>query len=243
MWFKKIYRYIRVHVIRLLAQIFGAGFDLKSSIQKVLVLAPHPDDETFGCAGLIQYLNNLAKEVHVAILTDGKNSLRDCDKDEIIRTRKTLTLRAAEILDMKNVYWFNMEDGNMNESNHEPLFDFVNKLKPDSIFAPHYLEEGWSDHIATEKICSDLMSTMPHLIGYHYCIWFWHTMPYSKFNKVKWRNAEILGMSEKEHQNKLKAINIYIEEKTPEGKPYSGELPDEFLCAIRWKKELFFKIK
>jgi len=242
MQLKKIYRYIRIDVIRLLARIFGTGLNLKNLNQKALILAPHPDDEVLGCAGLIQYLNKTGKEVYVAILTNGENSLQNCKKDEIIQARKTSTLKAAEILNLKNLYWCNMEDGNIGGSKHELLLDFAYELKPDVVFVPHYLE-GWTDHEATEKIGSDLISKIPHLICYHYCVWFWFSMPYSKLTKVHWKNAKILNMSDKEHQNKLKAIGVYVEEKSPEGDPYSGYLPDEFLYANRWKKELFFEVK
>lgn len=242
MYLKKIYRYIRIEVIRLLARIFGADLNWENLNRKVLILAPHPDDEVLGCAGLIQYLNRTGKEVYVAILTNGENSLQNGKKDEIVQARKTSTLKASEILNLKNIYWCNMEDGNIGGSKHELLLDFVNELKPDLIFVPHYLE-GWKDHEATEKIGSDLMSMMPYLICYHYCVWFWFSMPYAKFTKVHWKNAKILTMSDKEHQNKLKAINVYVEEKSPEGEPYSGYLPDEFLYANRWRKELFFEVK
>ena len=40
----------------------------------LLVLAPHPDDESIGCGGLIATAIARGREVHVAILTDGTGS-------------------------------------------------------------------------------------------------------------------------------------------------------------------------
>ncbi len=40
----------------------------------VLVLAPHPDDESLGCGGLIAECCARARAVHVAVLTDGTGS-------------------------------------------------------------------------------------------------------------------------------------------------------------------------
>ena len=40
----------------------------------VLILAPHPDDESLGCGGLIAQACAAGHEVHVAILTDGTMS-------------------------------------------------------------------------------------------------------------------------------------------------------------------------
>ena len=39
--------------------------------RRVLVVAPHPDDETLGCGGLIWHLVRLGREVHVVFVTDG----------------------------------------------------------------------------------------------------------------------------------------------------------------------------
>jgi LmbE family N-acetylglucosaminyl deacetylase len=41
---------------------------------RVLVVAPHPDDETLGCAGLIQEAVARGAEVHVALMTNGDAS-------------------------------------------------------------------------------------------------------------------------------------------------------------------------
>ena len=40
----------------------------------LLVLAPHPDDESLGCGGLIAESCARGRDVHVAILTDGTGS-------------------------------------------------------------------------------------------------------------------------------------------------------------------------
>lgn len=39
--------------------------------RRVLVIAPHPDDETLGCGGLIWHLVKLGRQVHVVFVTDG----------------------------------------------------------------------------------------------------------------------------------------------------------------------------
>ncbi|WP_279482488.1 PIG-L family deacetylase [Aureimonas sp. SK2] len=39
--------------------------------RRVLVVAPHPDDEALGCGGLLWHLARLGRAVHVAFVTDG----------------------------------------------------------------------------------------------------------------------------------------------------------------------------
>lgn len=46
---------------------------------RVLVLAPHPDDEVFGCGGAIMQHLAQGDEVTVIILTDGRAAIEHAD--------------------------------------------------------------------------------------------------------------------------------------------------------------------
>jgi LmbE family N-acetylglucosaminyl deacetylase len=43
--------------------------------QRVLVLAPHPDDEIFGCGGALALYVQLGAQVDVVVVTDGTGFL------------------------------------------------------------------------------------------------------------------------------------------------------------------------
>jgi LmbE family N-acetylglucosaminyl deacetylase len=43
----------------------------------ILVFAPHPDDEVFGCGGVMAKRIFEGYDVFVVFLTDGRNSLRE----------------------------------------------------------------------------------------------------------------------------------------------------------------------
>ncbi len=51
-----------------------AGYDTITGGGPALILAPHPDDESLGCGGLIAQACRLGREVTVAIVTDGTGS-------------------------------------------------------------------------------------------------------------------------------------------------------------------------
>lgn len=51
-----------------------ADLDTITGRQPILVLAPHADDESLGCGGLIAQARAAGQDVHVAILTDGTRS-------------------------------------------------------------------------------------------------------------------------------------------------------------------------
>jgi LmbE family N-acetylglucosaminyl deacetylase len=68
---------------------------------RMLVVAPHPDDETLGCGGLIALAAQAGREVVVAALTDGAAShprSRLYPPDTLAQVRRDELRRAVEIL-------------------------------------------------------------------------------------------------------------------------------------------------
>lgn len=62
--------------------------------RKVLVLAPHPDDEIFGCGGAVALYARQAVPVHVHILTDGGGYAPNAQRAQIRDTRHEESRRA-----------------------------------------------------------------------------------------------------------------------------------------------------
>lgn len=70
---KDFIRTVRVRAVRALA---STRPRLDVSERRVLVVAPHPDDEVFGCAGLVQQLVQSGTQVDVVIVTGGQKPRR-----------------------------------------------------------------------------------------------------------------------------------------------------------------------
>lgn len=67
----------------------------------LLVVAPHPDDESLGCGGLIMKTTRLGGKVHIVIVTDGAKShpqSRTHPHDRLRRLRRNEALEAAAAL-------------------------------------------------------------------------------------------------------------------------------------------------
>jgi len=62
---------------------------------RVLIFAPHPDDETIGCAGIIQQALKAGADVHVVYLTNG-----DHNEFAFIVYKKELILTTSEFIQM-----------------------------------------------------------------------------------------------------------------------------------------------
>lgn len=209
--------------------------------ESALIVAPHPDDETIGCGGLIARLCAEGQPPHVVVMTGGGGSLRgysDMPESEIVRTRRNLTLNSAKELGLpeSNIHFLDFVDGHIGdrpESEMRRLKDLIKQLKPDAIFVPHS-GEGWPDHINTRQIILNFQ--FPKV--YEYCVWMWY---YNVWN-LDWKNAFQFRMTDSEHVAKLKAVDAYIKPLAPCGQPWSGVLPKPFIKANTARRELYFKL-
>jgi len=66
---------------------FAGEFSVPKAGDRVLIVAPHPDDETLGCGGLMQAASRAGAEVYVALMTNG-----DASELALIFDEKTLHL-------------------------------------------------------------------------------------------------------------------------------------------------------
>lgn len=79
-----------------------------------LVLAPHPDDESLGCGGLIAAATKVGIPIHVVVVTDGAGG-RHAPRDApaLIRRRRCETVAAAAILGVPaaRLHFWSIPDG------------------------------------------------------------------------------------------------------------------------------------
>lgn len=238
---KDFIRNIRISIIRILSLCIKP----LTPVDKILIIAPHPDDEILGCAGLIQKSLEENHRVDVIIMSGGGKSHSGCcniTTDELIRNRRSLSKNAAGIIGLpdENLYFLDYPDGNIDYSNEETkqLKKLMSDINPDMIFIPHQ-REGWSDHIQTAEIVKKLVTGKESVKIYEYCVWFW----YYNYWHIDWGNARILKMDKEQHLKKISAIDAYIKPLAPCGKPYSGVLPKVLIKANKWNRELYFKVR
>ncbi len=143
----------------------SAPADPFADVARVLVLAPHPDDEALGCGGTVALYASKGVEVRVAVISDGgkiANEFADEDID-IVAARKEESLAASGILGVRETYFLGFPDGQLNA--HEgkitaKLAEIVGHYRPDIIFAPSPVDFH-EDHIAVSEIAAGLLMN-PH---------------------------------------------------------------------------------
>jgi LmbE family N-acetylglucosaminyl deacetylase len=112
---------------------------------RVLVLAPHPDDETFGCGGTLALHAAAGDPVRVIFLTDGGGGdfHRRYAADEYRRLRQCEAVAAARLLGIGDIRFWPFPDRQLEYRSAEAEMRLLNELddfQPQRIYVPSMLE-------------------------------------------------------------------------------------------------------
>ncbi len=114
------------------------------SARSVLVLAPHPDDEVFGCGGALAGLRAEGADVHVLLLSDGAGEEPDPGRRNAIEAaRKAESAEALARLGGGSIETAGFPDRGLDGHVDEIarfILGRVAQWKPDLVFAPSPVE-------------------------------------------------------------------------------------------------------
>lgn len=127
--------------------------------QRVLALAPHPDDEVYGCGGLILLARQSGASVSTLVLTDGCGFRRCVD---LARRRREESVEAAQILGHEVAFLdFRDRSLRLDATLIDALRDWLDRIQPDLVLAPS-LTDSHPDHQATALAAIRLLGCLPH---------------------------------------------------------------------------------
>ena len=122
----------------------------------VLVVAPHPDDETIGCGGTIALLSAEGYRVVVAFLTSGERGLPEMAPDRARALREAEAEKAAATLGVADVVFLRQPDSQLAlvaATAAAVLRRTVDDERPRRIYVPHS-GEWHEDHAIAASIVS-----------------------------------------------------------------------------------------
>jgi LmbE family N-acetylglucosaminyl deacetylase len=104
---------------------------------RVLVVAAHPDDLDFGCAGTVALWTKAGSQVSYVICTSGDKGSDDpfMDRDLLARTRQEEQMEAARVIGVSDVHFLGFEDGSLENDVdlRRTLVRCIRRLRPDVI--------------------------------------------------------------------------------------------------------------
>jgi LmbE family N-acetylglucosaminyl deacetylase len=142
---------------------------------RVLILAPHPDDESLGCGGAIALHHRQGDRVTVVFATDGgagdpSGYYAGLDYRGL---RREEARRAASILGVDEVVFWDYPDGRLSEAGEpaERLWALLEADRPDIVYRPSTLElhaDHWALGVAIETALRRYQATV---VDFCYEIW------------------------------------------------------------------------
>lgn len=145
-----------------------------------LIVAPHADDESLGCGGVISLLRKYGQNVYILLLSDGTLSHPNSKKypaEKLRDLRENELLDAAEILKVpaENIIFCRYQDRNVPSKNDEKfetavlsISKIIDLIKPQSIFVP-WRRDPHPDHKAAFQLIDDAETLNAKI--YEYPIW------------------------------------------------------------------------
>lgn len=133
--------------------------------EKILILAPHVDDETIGCGGAILKYKGLGKDLSVCYLTKSQKRGSKSSSQDIEAERRDEAYQLAKEVGIpkEKLFFLSGEDGNLINSPIEDEFlETIRLVKPDTIFLPVFLDTH-VDHYASSIKLLEAYRSKPDL--------------------------------------------------------------------------------
>ena len=141
---------------------------------RVLVLAPHMDDETIGCGGTLVKKVRAGAEVTVVFMTDGRlgdPAVHDPEigererldlQDRLAATRKIEAQRACGILGISKLIYLDERDMELSADRRTVarLEEILGNTRPDLVFLP-FLTDRHHDHWETNRVFLEASRRLP----------------------------------------------------------------------------------
>jgi LmbE family N-acetylglucosaminyl deacetylase len=155
------------------------------ALSPMVILAPHPDDETLGCGGLLATAAAEGLQPRVVYLTDGSASHRKSalwPSSRLAETRRGEALAALSVLGVEagRTLFLNWPDSaphrpgeDAYESTFCQLSTWLDGFDAKSLWAPRR-GEAHCDHAAATDLADDLAAHRPRrLRRLDYMVWGW----------------------------------------------------------------------
>lgn len=223
-----------------------------STYRKVLLLAPHQDDETLGCAGLIQRLAQLGAQLYVVFLTDGAMShphSTTYTAPERTGIRNAEAIRAVAKLGIKadKLFFLNAPDSALPQQGEADHAKYSSRLEAlavtigaDLILSPYRLDPH-CDHRATYQL-ADYLATTHRIPLWEYPIWVYELGRQGDLEALQQLKIAQLILSPKEQALKMEALHCHRSQLDARifNDPTGFLLTEQVISHFNGGKEYFF---
>lgn len=180
---------------------------------RLVVVAPHPDDEVLACGGLLSHRAALGHKSVVIAVTDGEAS--HGTEDALLRAR--LAARRVEEsyaglrtlgLTSSSVIRLGIPDGNVSDGMQIITLKLQTVLKPSDVVITTWRLDGHPDHEATShataQVCAELGCRLLQAP-----VWMWHWAQPGDI-RIPWRDLVAFDLPQPALEAKRMALSRHI---------------------------------
>jgi len=195
--------------------------------RRIVVVAPHPDDEVFGAGGLMRRALREEVEVKIVAVTDGERSHPFLDPSESYELAQRRISESREALRRlgyakPRIRRLHMPDGKVSQHRLELLGSLTATLREGDWFVAPWRFDGHPDH----DVCGEVariasVATGARLLSYF--VWTWHWADPDSEN-IPWEACRQMQLSRRERACKRWATMAFDSQTSPRD-PLSSDEP------------------
>ena len=215
--------------------------------RRLVVVAPHPDDEVIAAGGLLSQHANLGRRCHVIAVTDGEASHEGCAphvRAMLAQRRRDESERGLAQLDVsaEAVTRLGLPDGKVTAHAGRLREALQPLLQADDIVVTTWRLDGHPDHDATgeatAEVCDAIGATLVEAP-----VWMWHwSQPGDP--RVPWHRLRPLPLSAPAHGRKISALAEHASQlcvrQQADGSRQGAVLDAAILRRVARRSEYFF---
>lgn len=148
--------------------------------ERIVVVAPHPDDEVLGVGGTIARLASAGREVHVVVVTKG---MPPHFEEQLVATARREAKAAHEMLGVAGTHYLDLPAAALDITPHRDvnasLGAVIGDLRPEVLFLPF----GGDIHLDHQLVfLSGLVASRPHGSWHPRAIYAYETLSETNWN-------------------------------------------------------------
>lgn len=214
-----------------------------SMLDRVTIVAAHPDDETLGAGGLITECAMRRIPVQVVVVTDGAASHPASStvspRQLAARRGRELFSAVAELAPSTEVVMLDFADGETLRDRTRIAAALARAIEPGGTIVAPWRGDGHRDHRVVGELCAELAGTSGATL-LEYPIWMWHWADPDD-ERVPWNSAVSVTLTDAGRQAKRRAIASHVSQVEPLGPAPSDAavLTASFLSNFDRDREVF----
>lgn len=211
--------------------------------QRLVVVAPHPDDEVLACGALLHSHVARGGACLVVAATDGEASHADAaghDAEGLARTRQQESSAGLQRLGVpaQAVTRLGLPDGGLRNRADELLAQLAALIRPSDVVLTTWRLDGHPDHEACGHACAAACQANGATL-LEAPVWMWHwAEPWDP--QVDWTRLTGVGIEADTLARKLHALAAHRSQLTPRSPTLPPVLDAALIERAGWDAEYFF---